>query len=167
MKLALTRQEVFVEVCDLLKFFVLCIDKYEYFQSGISTSYKEAGAYRCGLSVTHNSLDIHLQTKRSRTTAHSIYIRYDYMSRFNGNGWYLASTPYRYGKQNVFTGVSTSAEVLSMGAFDLVTYAVFKEQHLMALHKTLLEWKKEYEAVMLEFGLTLELTGVLRGAKFV
>lgn len=167
MYLALTRQEVFVEVCELLKFFVLCIDKHEYFQTGISTSYKEAGAYRCGLSVTHNSLDIHLQTKRSRATAHSIYIRYDYMSRFNGNGWYLASTPYRYGKQQVFTGVSTSTETISMGAFDLVTYAVFKDQHLRALHKTLLEWKKEYEAVMLEFGLTLELTGVLRGAKFV
>lgn len=165
--MVLTRKEVFVEVCDLLKFFVLCIDKHEYFQTGISTSYKEAGAYRCGLSVTHNSLDIHLQTKRSRTTAHSIYIRYDYMSRFKGNGWYLASTPYRYGKQNVFTGVSTSAETLSMGAFDLVTYAVFKNEHLRALHKTLLEWKKEYEAVMLEFGLMLELTGVLRDAKIV
>lgn len=166
--MVLTRKEVFVEVCDLLKFFVLCIDKYEYFQSDyFSTSFKEAGAYRCGLSVNHNSLDIHLQTKRSRATAHSIYIRYDYMSRFNGNGWYLASTPYRCGKQNVFTGVSTSAETLSMGAFDLVTYAVFKDQHLRALHKTLLEWKKEYEAVMFEFGLTLELTGVLRDAKIV
>ena len=166
--MGLTRKEVFVEVCDLLKFFVLCIDKYKYFQSDyFATSFKEAGDYRCGLLVTHNSLDIHLQTKRSRATAHSIYITYDYMSRFDGNGWYLASTPYRYGKQNVFTGVSTYAETLSMGAFDLVTYAVFKDQHLRALHKTLLEYKKEYEAVMLEYRLTLELTGVLRGAKII
>lgn len=48
MYLALTRQEVFVEVCDLLKFFVLCIDKHEYFQTGVSTSYKEAGAIDVG-----------------------------------------------------------------------------------------------------------------------
>lgn len=165
--MVLTRKEVFVEVCDLLKFFVLCIDKHEYFQTGISISYKEAGAYRCGLSVNHNSLDIHLQTKRSRATAHSIYIRYDYMSRFNGNGWYLASTPYRYGKQHVFTGASTYAEVLSMDAFELVTYAVFKEQHLRALHKTLLEWKKEYVNLVLNLGLNLDLTGSLRDAKII
>ena len=163
----LTRREVVVEVCELLRFFVLCVDKEEYLQTCIQTNVKEAGSYRCLLDLTRDSLSITLQAKKSRTRLHSIYLKYDYMGVLSNYGWYINSTPYNRGKRDILTTVSTYTEVLGMDAFELVTYAVFKDQQLRALHKTLLEWKREYVNLLVDLGLTLDLTGSLRNAKII
>ena len=105
-----------------------------------STSDKEYGSYRCGISIKDGSLSVSLKTRKAKTPVYSIFIRYGYSYRLKRNSWYIQSYPYKRGKKDRFLEVSLDVDTLNNSCFELLLRVIPKDTQLKAFDKLVDLW---------------------------
>lgn len=138
------RKQLVINLCSQFNFLVSYLVNRSSTTPFVSTSDKEYGSYRCGISIKDGSLSLSLRTRQAKSPVYTIYIRYGYSYRLKRNSWYIQSCPYKRGKKDRFLEVSLDVDTLDNSCFELLLQVLSsKDTQLKAFNKLVVLWVEE------------------------
>lgn len=137
------RKQLVTNLCNQFNFLVSYLVNHSSTNPFVSTTDKEYGSYRCGISIKDGSLSLSLRTKQAKSPVYSIYVRYSYSYRLKRNSWYIQSCPYKRGKKDRFLEVSLDVDTLDNSCFELLLRVIPKDTQLKAFDKLVDLWVED------------------------
>ena len=69
------RKQLVTNLCNQFNFLVSYLVNHSSTTQFVSTTDKEYGSYRCGISIKDSSLSLSLRTRQAKSPVYSIYVR--------------------------------------------------------------------------------------------
>lgn len=137
------RKQLVNNLCNQFIFLVSYLVNHSSTTPFVSTTDKEYGSYRCGISIKDSSLSLSLRTRQAKSLVYSIYVRYGYSCRLKRNSWYIQSCPYKRGKKDCLLEVSLDVYTLDNSCFELLLRVIPKDTQLKSLDKLVDLWVED------------------------